>query len=349
MKNFKRLIILCFSIVFSCTPEDGINGKDGSNGVNGEDGSDGFSIGLVSTDLGNGCRELNFFRDSNNNGVQDGSESSITSFEVCSGITPNIAMVSQDNTSCPNGGKIFTFFNDLDDDGVLDSNEGVLGSESICNGTDGADGIDGNAGSGYALFIEQATTSECSNGGFKVSVFTDLNSNAEYDSGSETISKSTVICYPDKYSIDIPDYSALGHTFEALGVWRLYSVRGVPVPESHRFNIHVYPDNLNPELLIENKQNQTGWVEFPGGEPVPWKTSGRSTGSSAVNFTTLILDYDLVPGVTNGRSGGNLPWDGIQYHNTVNPKYLYMDLLESTVDTAVYKSTLRQAKFLKVQ
>jgi len=346
MKNFKRLIILCFSIVFSCTPEDGINGKDGANGVNGEDGSDGISIGLVSTDLGNGCRELNFFRDSNNNGVQDGSESSITSFEVCSGITPNIAMVSQDNTSCPNGGKIFTFFNDLDDDGVLDSNEGVLGSESICNGTDGADGIDGNAGSGYALFIEQATTSECTNGGFVVSIFTDLNSNAEYDSQIETISNSTVICYPDKDSIEFPDYSELGHTMGAIGVWRLYSVSGRPVAEANRFNIKIYPDDLNPNPLTTETNNQTGWLDFKEQTKIAWSYVWGvvQVNNSSITTGNFNIDESKIEGITK-NVGVYLMW----YPATNDAsEYLFWDFGDAP-DLEVFPEGLNDAIFFRVQ
>jgi hypothetical protein len=299
MKSYKSLLISLFILGLSCTPEDGVDGRDGTNGQDGLDGQDGFSIGLVSTDLGNGCRELNFFRDSNNNGVQDGSESSITSFEVCSGITPNIAMVSQDNTSCPNGGKIFTFFNDLDDDGVLDSNEVVLGTESICNGEDGADG---SASGTYSLFIEETSSTDCTNGGFVVSVFGDLNGNGEYDSNSETISNSTVICFPSKDSLEYPDYSTLGHDFLLLGVWRLYSIEGTPVPEENRFNIRFYPDPLNPAKLSNSTTNQTGLLEFPlGSTAIGWRSEGRVYNATGW-LHDLSFDHSLIEGVKDNFS-----------------------------------------------
>jgi hypothetical protein len=342
----KSLIFLSVLLSFlSCTPEDGVDGKDGANGVNGVDGSDGFSIGLVSTDLGNGCRELTFFRDVNNNGVQDGSESSITSFEVCSGITPNIAMVSQYNTSCPNGGKIFTFFNDLDDDGVLDSNEDVLGSDSICNGENGVDGIDGNAGSGYALFIEQATTSECANGGFVVSVFTDLNSNAEYDSGIETISNSTVICYPDRESIEYPDYSLQGHTMEALGVWRLYSVSNKPVAEENRFNIHIYPDPLNPNKLTTDGTPQTGLMDFKDQKAIPWSYAYGRVNSSNNTTGNFNVDESRINGISE-----DLP-DFLRWvpATSTEAAYLKWYFNSQVVDLEIFPEGLSSATFYKIQ
>ena len=53
----------------------------------------------------------------------------------------------------------------------------------------------------YSLFIEETSSTDCTNGGFVVSVFGDLNGNGEYDSNSETISNSTTICFPSKESL----------------------------------------------------------------------------------------------------------------------------------------------------
>lgn len=339
-----RYLLFCISflsIVFSCTPEDGVDGRDGTNGQDGADGKDGFSIGLVSTDLGNGCRELNFFRDSNNNGVQESNESSITTFEICDGISPNIKMISQDNESCPNGGKIFTFFNDIDDDGELDANEDVLGSDSVCNGVDG---IDGNAGSGYALFIEQATTSECTNGGFKVSVFIDLNSNAAYDSSTESIRNSTVICYPDKDSIEFPDYSELGHTMGAIGIWRLYSVSGKPVAESNRFNIKIYPDDLNPNPLTTEANNQTGWLDFGEQTKIAWSYVWGRVNNSNIVTGNFNVDESKIEGVTK-NVGKFMMW----YPATNDTaEYISWDF-DDAPDLEVFPEGLNNAIFYRVQ
>lgn len=337
----KKISLLFAILFFSCTPEDGVDGRDGINGQDGVDGQDGFSIGLVSTDLGNGCRELNFFRDSNNNGVQESNESSITIFEVCDGISPNIKMISQDDENCSNGGKIFTFFNDLDDDGELDSNEDVLGSDSVCNGVDG---IDGNAGSGYALFIEQATTSECANGGFKVSVFVDLNSNAEYDSQSESITNSTVICFPDKDSIDFPDYSELGHTMGAIGVWRLYSVQGVPVEENYRFNLKIYPDPLNPNLLVTDKNNQSGLLDFGANEKIGWTYNYSNQAGYTTKLGMLRFDESLIEGISE-----NLNTEMIHYPSTdEDQEYIYVNY-DRGVSVEFFPKGLRQARFYRIQ
>lgn len=347
MKNHLLLILLVVSyfLAFSCTPENGVDGRDGANGQDGSDGQNGISIGLLSTDLGNGCRELNFFRDSNNNGVQDSSESTISTFEVCSGLTPNIAMVSQEDSSCPNGGKVLTFFNDINDNGELDSNENIIGSESVCNGVDGVDGIDGNAGSGYALFIEQATTSECTNGGFKISVFIDLNSNAEYDSSTESIKNSTVICYPDKDSIEFPDYSELGHTMEAIGVWRLYSVSNKPVGEENRFNIYIYPDPLNPNKLTTDGTPQTGLMDFKDQKSIPWSYSYGRVNSSNTTTGNFNLDESEINGISE-----DLP-DFLRWipSTSTEAAYLKWYFNNQTVDLDVFPEGLSSATFYKIQ
>lgn len=346
-----RRLIFCISflsVLFSCTPEDGVDGRDGTNGQDGVDGQDGFSIGLVSTDLGNGCRELNFFRDSNNNGVQESNESSITTFEVCDGISPNIKMISQDNESCSNGGKIFTFFNDVDDDGELDSNENILGSNSICNGVDGVDGVDGSAAGSYSIFVKETSSATCSNGGFEVSVFQDLNGNGTYEDVTESVSSVTLICFPSKESIDIPDYSELGHSYSILGVWRLYSAIGIPVQEKDRFNIHIYPDSSNPNLLVENRSNQTGWLEFPiGSEPIGWSSQFMTTP----NRDELYFDHNKIDGVDASIYSSYKDKDRLVYYkgsNTSFVKYITIYIPDGAVDYDKYPSGLRSLVFYKI-
>lgn len=337
---------LLIVLTVSCTPEDGVDGRDGTNGQDGSDGQNGISIGLVSTDLGNGCRELNFFRDSNNNGVQDGSESTISTFEVCSGLTPNIAMVSQNDTSCPNGGKIFTFFNDTNDNGVLDSNENILGSESVCNGVDG---VDGSASGTYSLFVEETTSDSCTNGGFVVSIFGDLNGNGTYDGSSESITNSTVICFPSKESLEYPDYSELGHDFLLLGVWRLYSIEGTPVPEENRFNIRFYPDPLNPSKLSNNTTNQTGLLEFPvGGVPIGWKSEGRVYNPTGYQHD-LSFDHSLIDGIKDNFLYGYK--DELRFYGGkegVTP-FIEFNVPKVATESDKFPLGLPNARFYKVQ
>ena len=257
-------------------------------------------------------------------------------------------MVSQEDSSCPNGGKVFTFFNDINDNGELDSSENILGSESVCNGEDGVDGIDGNAGSGYALFIEQATTSECTNGGFKISVFIDLNSNAEYDSSTESIKNSTVICYPDKDSIEFPDYSELGHRLDALGFWRLYSINGIIIPEKDRFNLHIYPDPLNPNLLVNEKAGQTGWVDFPNNNKISW----TYYNNGEVAWDQLYFDIDNIVGVSKEPDAPQSRYfrlEGIRYFNNSNPLRIEVLVQDRDLDLEVWPYGLMNAVFYKVQ
>ena len=333
-------------ILFSCTPEDGVDGRDGANGQDGSDGQNGISIGLLSTDLGNGCRELNFFRDSNNNGVQDGSESTISTFEVCSGLTPNIAMVSQEDSSCPNGGKVFTFFNDTNDNGELDSSENILGSDSICNGEDG---VDGSAAGSYSLYIQETSSSTCQNGGFQVSVFSDLNGNGSYDSGAEAIINSTVVCFPSKESLEYPDYTELGHNFTLLGVWRLYSIQGTPVPEENRFNIRFYPDPLNPQKMSNEEAVQTGLMEFPlGSNAIGWKSQGRPNNQYGW-LHVLTFDHSSIKDVIDNASYQNkdiLTFLGGK--EDVNPT-IQINIPKAVTEGGTFPLGLPNAIFYKVQ
>ena len=200
----KRVLIAVLALVFlQCVPEDGIDGLngqdgiDGTNGTNGQDGNDGVSIGLESNALGNGCRELIFFKDSNNNGVKDSSESVVSSFEICDGTSPNIKLITEESESCANGGTVFIFFDDINDDGVIDSNESILGTETICNG------LDGQNGTSVSLFIEEASLTDCPSGGLLITVFIDADGDGEYDEDTESIVTQTVACYPER-ATEIP-------------------------------------------------------------------------------------------------------------------------------------------------
>tara|TARA_B110000503_G_scaffold117898_1_gene178330 strand:+ start:346 stop:1233 length:888 start_codon:yes stop_codon:yes gene_type:complete len=82
--------------------------------------------------------------------------------------------------------------------------------------------------------------------------------------------------------IDFPDYKSQGHTLKAIGVWRLYSINSVPVSEENRFNLKIYPDEFNPNLLNNNDSGQTGWVEFNTSKKIGWYNSISSTNETQV-------------------------------------------------------------------
>lgn len=247
----RRILLALLAILFlQCVPEDGIDGLNGQNGIdgtNGQDGSDGISIGLESNALGNGCRELIFFKDSNNNGVKDSSESVVSSFEICDGTTPNIKLITEESESCANGGTVFIFFDDINDDGVIDSNESILGTETICNG------LDGQNGTSVSLFIEEASLNDCPSGGLLITVFIDTDGDGEYDADTESIVTQTIACYPERL-LNIPTdgllayYPFSGNANDASGNGKNGQVNGATLT-TDRFG------NANSAYNFESTQN----------------------------------------------------------------------------------------------
>ena len=165
MKTLNKLLVLIFSIiVISCTPEeiqglDGRDGRDGTNGVNGiagQDGADGVAIGMSVNPLSNGCNELTFYYDTNNN-QQNDNETVISTITVCDG---------QDASQTgPQGAQ---------------GAQGATGATGP-QGATGATGATGPQGQSVALFIETATTEQCTNSGFVVNLFDDNNNDAIYN------------------------------------------------------------------------------------------------------------------------------------------------------------------------
>jgi len=64
---------------------DGTDGEDGADGTDGVDGQDGISIGLLITNLGQGCNRLTFFYDVNYNKTLEESEETISVIDLCNG------------------------------------------------------------------------------------------------------------------------------------------------------------------------------------------------------------------------------------------------------------------------
>lgn len=260
MKTLNRLFVLFFSIiVISCTPDmvegiDGRDGRDGLNGINGVDGQDGadgesgVSIGMSVNELGNGCNELTFYYDANNNQQND--------------------------------------------------NETVISTITVCNGQN---------------------------------VYTDV--------------------------ADFPNYLEQGHTMKGIGVWRLFSTDwstynsngvdyNVPVPLNSRFNIVIYPDPLNPDLLLANEgKRQTGIMDFNTDQGIGWSHNwGIADGSSKEQGLFQFFEDDIT-GVSENLSG----WY-IRYNSATDeePEFISVNIPDEYVDFDIFPYGLENAVFYKI-
>ena len=332
MKTLNKLFVLIFSIiVISCTPEaidgqDGRDGRDGANGINGIDGADGesgASIGMTVNALGNGCNELTFYYDTNNN-KQNDNETVISTITVCDGQD-----ASQVGPQGPQGAT------------------GATGA----TGPTGATGATGPQGQSVALFIETATIEQCTNSGFVINLFDDNNNDAIYNTGDVLVSNN-VICYPDADSVEFPDYSEMGHTFPAIGIWRLYSVEGFPVPESNRFNIKIYPDPLNPVLLTGNgtiEPYDTGLMDFGDNIGIPW----RYNVSGGDSFNPIFIDFELIEGFqylnnTDKSNYINSRRNSVHFYNEADPLRLELMISKTNLDMNLFPGGLLKAVFYKI-
>jgi len=357
----KKITILIGLALISCSVENGIDGVDGRDGVNGIDGSngiDGKSIGLITESDENGCNSLTFYYDANNNQIKEPSEAEISSLVFCNGTdgtdSPNILMFSSDadENICAYGGKIFSFYQDLNSNGEYDIEDIIIGTESICNGETGGVGQNGSDADIYNIFIEEATTDQCSNGGFVANVFLDSNNNGVYDIDNDTITSENIICFPDRNTLPMPDYSALGHTMQAIGIWRLYSIKGVPVDESDRFNIYIYPDDLNPNLLVDVGANQSGWLDFKDSTKIGFTYSDYS---NETGFVRGVINFDesKVEGLKQDRTYADGSGALLYIPETDgDPEYVYFSYpsnYDNTwYDTDIWSQELEQCIFYRV-
>ena len=94
--------------------------------------------------------------------------------------------------------------------------------------------------------------------------------------GSSTDTTSNTVS-----DIDFPDYKSQGHSMKAIGVWRLLSIQNVVVDESERFNILIYPDDVNPNKLNNTSINQTGWMDF--------NTTKKSDGLTDIKMNQVLV------------------------------------------------------------
>lgn len=149
-----------------------------------------------------------------------------------------------------------------------------------------------------------------------------------------------------------PDYFAQGHTFKAIGIWRLYSVDGIPVSESERFNIKIYPDALNQVLLTDTgsaaDNSNSGWLDFGETKGIGW--SYYVEGGE--NYNPIIFNPELINGVSfdgAARSNAiNTKRYGIRYYNKANPIKIEVVYLNGEVDKTIFPSGLEEAIFYKI-
>ncbi|MDB4266785.1 BspA family leucine-rich repeat surface protein [Flavobacteriaceae bacterium] len=244
MKAFKPIFyISLLSLIFSsCVPEDGVSigvfsetdgecenitlfsdlNNDGilddepilrtfsiCNGKDGLDGLDGISLGIITTDIEDGCRLLTFFEDTNLNGLKDENEETVSTSNICDGENgASIKAFTTASTTCDNGGIIYSFYGDTNNNDVLDENESVINESLVCNGVNGrngssgatgatgATGADGSDGGGLiGISIGSASSVQCENaaGGLVFELFSDTDLDGIKDTG-EAIFSTNVVC-----------------------------------------------------------------------------------------------------------------------------------------------------------
>jgi len=175
------------------------------NGIDGLDGLDGISLGIITTDIEDGCRLLTFFEDTNLNGLKDEDEESVSTSNICNGENgASIKAFTTASTTCDNGGIIYSFYGDTNNNDVLDENESVINESLVCNGergstgssgTNGSNGTNGSDGSPIGISVSDASSIQCTSptGGLVFEVFSDTDLDGIKDAG-ETVLNTTVKC-----------------------------------------------------------------------------------------------------------------------------------------------------------
>jgi hypothetical protein len=142
---------------------NGANGGNGTNGVNGAAGSNGT------------------------NGIN--------------GQTPQVDISAATVAQCSAGGYVYKFYVDSNNNNTYEAGTDTLtGNSVICNGasgTSGANGLNGTSGlNGSSPSVEtfSATTTQCSAGGNVYKFYFDVNSNATFDAGTDTLLNTSVVC-----------------------------------------------------------------------------------------------------------------------------------------------------------
>ena len=192
-------------LLFSCTPEDGI---DGINGIDGLDGIDGTSIGVL-VEENDGCKTVSFYRDENNNSVYD-NELILTSVTLCDGADGADGADGSDGVDGTDGISVGVYIEQLENDcqrlfffqdnnrnNLKDEGDETLSSMELCNGADGSDGTNGTNGvngQSYVFVFSNALGSVCSQGGVSIDVYYDNDANGTYSS-VDTLFQTTTHCF----------------------------------------------------------------------------------------------------------------------------------------------------------
>lgn len=141
-KKLLSYVLLAITIVFTSCLEDGVDGINGTNGVDGTNGTDGI----------NGLNVV-----------------SRTSTEPA-------------GSNCTSGGVKIELGLDSNSNNILDDSE-VTNTDYICNGSNGNNGTDGTNGLNVLITTETENAgANCANGGVKINIGLDLNSNGVLES-----------------------------------------------------------------------------------------------------------------------------------------------------------------------
>ena len=100
-----------------------------------------------------------------------------------------------------------------------------------------------------------------------------------------------------------PDYHSQGHTMEAVSIWRLATRRNASVPESERFNIKIYPDALNPNKLVTQGVNQSGFMDIGDDTEIPFTYVWGNVGGASIATGNFAIDSSLITGVASNYVG----------------------------------------------
>ena len=160
--------------------------------------------------------------------------------------------------------------------------------------------------------------------------------------GSSTDTTSNTVS-----DIDFPDYKSQGHSMKAIGVWRLLSIQNVVVDESERFNILIYPDDVNPNKLNNTSINQTGWMDFNTTKKIGW--SYRYKNESGVSTGEFTIDESKIDGLLNDWTSGN----NIRYYEKTDEaaEYLYFSYQFDVraYDQKIFPKLLYNCKFYRLK
>lgn len=174
----------------------------------------------------------------------------------------------------------------------------------------------------------------------------------EQASGSSTDTTSNTVS-----DIDFPDYKSQGHTLRAIGVWQLYSVKGAPVNEDNRFNILIYPDSFNPNLLLDDADYRlNGWMDFNTTKKIAWQASGYGAirsgsypnieGDGLGGTFNMVLNESNIIGISKDQ--------GVYVVYTpesekYGQEFIYLDFEPNDTDSDVFPELLVRAIFHRLK